>query len=259
MPRSARNLLATGAIAAVAISGVALASSATGAHENARARGFVGKAALAKNALAVKGVDVSRTPAPGKLLPLDANGKVPFSILPLGANGKIPGELIDAPTLGGKTGDQIQASAVQTATQAIQGFQAAQASAGTNVNASGAATVASMNLPSAGVYIVNVHGNISVESGTAGKVGQAVIETSSGSQTVGSVDMDVPARLVDANTYEGSDVYSASYLVNVPAARTISVKVQNISAGSSSTAFKAYQANVTAIKVGTGTGATTIK
>jgi hypothetical protein len=65
------------------LAGVALVYTPLGAA----AANVVQMALYAKNAGAVDGVKVSRTPKPGTLLPLDRHGKLPRSVLPVGATG----------------------------------------------------------------------------------------------------------------------------------------------------------------------------
>lgn len=53
----------------------------------AKRAGKADVAAAAANAGTVNGIEASRTPAPNKLLPLDANGKLPSSIGAVGPTG----------------------------------------------------------------------------------------------------------------------------------------------------------------------------
>lgn len=264
MSRHARTVLATGAIAALAISGAALASSANSdaagdrASESARSAGFSGRAALSRNSLLLKGVDVSRTPQPRKLLPLDINGKIPFQVLPLDAAGKIPANLLPAPstnaaTVAGRTPEQIQAAATAA-------LQARQSGEGTAVASAKSVTLATLNLPSAGVYTVTINGNVSADSAAAGKVAKMEFETSVGSQVLGASTVDLHPQLVSPGLYSDADNYSATYVVTATGARTVTLRALNDATdASSATSAVAGGASITAVRVGSGTGAVALR
>jgi hypothetical protein len=72
-PRAVRLVLSLAALAAAAVAATPL--EAAGGH-------IVRIALFAKNAGKVDGLSASRTPRPGQLVALDANGKLPASVLP---------------------------------------------------------------------------------------------------------------------------------------------------------------------------------
>jgi hypothetical protein len=125
-----------------------------------------GTAKTAANAAAVSGIQASRTPTPNKLLPLDANGKLPSSIGAVGPPGPVgpvgPAGRVGPTGPAGVSGEQRLTSDSATNSNTVKS-QSVSCPSGKNVIGGGAAVTPTSN----SVAITRTHPASDLKSWTA--------------------------------------------------------------------------------------------
>jgi hypothetical protein len=249
LPRRARIMLATvsvGALTAGAVGIVASAQGATVSHNRieATAKGsisFARVAGTARNAGRVGGIAVAKTPIPGRLLPLDAAGKFPAAVIPSA----------DAASLGGQNLGQVQAGATAV-------LQARQATAAALNPGAAATTLATLALPAAGSYAVTVTGDLSATTTVADRGANVTVTAAVGATKLSDSGHVLQPRVASgANLVDAAD-HSATYVVTVTGARTITVTAVNSASGAAAIPASADDTAIIAVRLGQATGATAI-